>query len=123
MEFEHDGLKVAILFLVTGPCCRDAWVQLVSVTILRKVICPSRYILAKEEGSERLGSMAASRTSSLIEVLRMLRSLEAGNLAELLTRDRTDLRNSAVFDLTTGVVEELDVEEEEGMRWGKVSRR
>ena len=81
--------------------------------------------MAKEEGSERLGSMAASLTSSLIEVWRILINLAAGNLEELLTRDRTDLRNSAVFDLTAGVFvddEELD-DEDDGMRWGKVSRR
>ena len=105
-----------MLFFVTGPCCRDAWVQLVSVTILRHIICPSRYILAKEDGSESEGSMAASLTSSLIEVLRIVSSLEAGSLDELRTRDKTDLRNSAVFDLTTGVVEDEVLDEEEGIR-------
>ena len=67
-----------------------------------------------------------SLTSSLIEVWRMLSSLAAGSLEELLTRDRTDLRNSAVLDLTAGVVEDDDEEADddvEGMRWGKVSRR
>ena len=95
------------------------------MTILRKVIWASRYILAKEEGSERLGSMAASLTSSLIEVWRTVISLAAGSLEEELTRARTDLRNSAVLDLTAGVVvddEELD-DEDDGMRWGNVSRR
>ena len=56
----------------------------------------------------------------------MLSSLAAGSLEELLTRDRTDLRNSAVLDLTAGVVEDDDEEADddvEGMRWGKVSRR
>ena len=67
--------------------------------------------------------MAASLTSSLIEVWRTLISLAAGNLDELLTRDRTDLRNSAVFDLTAGVVEDDEELDDDGMRWGKVSRR
>ena len=57
----------------------------------------------------------------------MLSSLAAGSLEESLTRVRTDLRNSAVLDLTAGVVEEDeeldDDDDDEGMRWGKVSRR
>ena len=58
-------------------------------------------------------------TSSLMEVWRMLSNLAAGSLEELLTRDRTDLRNSAVLDLTAGVVkedEELDDDDDEGIR-------
>ena len=93
------------------------------MTILRKVIWASRYILAKEEGSERLGSMAASLTSSLIEVWRMVISLAAGSTEEELTRDKTDLRNSAVFDLTAGVFVDDEELDDDGMRWGKVSRR
>ena len=77
--------RVEMLVLMTAPCCRDDWVQLVSVTVLRNNLWASMYILAKEEGSARLGSIPANLTSSVMEVLRIANCLDDGDLLQLPT--------------------------------------
>ena len=107
--------------LMTAPCCKDDWVQLVSVTVLKNNLWASMYILAKEEGSARLGSIPASLTSSVMEVFRIANCLDAGDLLQLATRVKTDFRNSEDF---CGDVEDFIAEDnEEGIKWGNVSRR
>ena len=110
-----------MLVLMTAPCCKDDWVQLVSVTVLRNSLWASMYILAKEEGSARLGSIPASLTSSVMEVLRIANCLDDGDLLQLATLVSTDFRKSEDF---CDEVEDLTAEDnEEGIRCGNVSRR
>jgi len=67
-----------------GPDQPVAW------TILRYSVCPSRYVLAKEEGSPRLGSMLERRDNSVTEVWRTERRLEGDIVAEAFTLDNTE---------------------------------
>ena len=103
-----------MLVLMTAPCCKDDWVQLVSVTVLRNSLWASMYILAKEEGSASLGSIPASLTSSVMEVLRIANCLDDGDLLQLATLVNTDFRKSEDF---CDEVEDFTAEDnEEGIR-------
>ena len=82
--------RVEMLVLMTAPCCRDDWVQLVSVTVLRNNLWASMYILAKEKESARLGSIPANLTSSVMEVWWIAKCLDAGDLLQLATLVNTD---------------------------------
>ena len=106
--------RVEMLVLMTAPCCRDDWVQLVSVTVLRNNLWASMYILAKEEGSARLGSIPANLTSSVMEVLRIANCLDDGDLLQLPTLINTDFRNSE--DLCDDVEDFTAEDNEEGIR-------
>ena len=77
------------------------------------------YVLANEEGSPKLGSMLASLVSSVMDVWRTDKLRDEDILAAKETLVKTELRNSEVWEVMTGLVTDV----EEGIRWGKVSWR
>ena len=77
------------------------------------------YVLAKDEGSPKLGSMLAKRVSSVMDVWSTDKLRDEDILAAKETLVKTELRNSEVWEVMTGLVTDV----EEGIRWGKVSWR
>lgn len=75
------------------------------------------YILAKDEGSVSEGSILANLNSSVMAVFKIVNNLVTGSFDEFLTLERTDNRNSDVWDLIKGLA---DVDDD-GIKWGNVS--